>query len=73
MVSIVLRDGTPGRLDALFEKVLEFDAEKENYFNAVKKLMPVLFKEVGEKNYSQTLYSLLRIAKFIKGEDLHDE
>ena len=73
LVSIVLRDGTPGRLDALFEKVLEFDAEKENYFNAVKKLMPVLFKEVGEKNYSQTLYSLLRIAKFIKGEDLHDE
>ncbi len=73
LVSIVLKNGTQGRLNALFEKVLEFDAEKGGYFNAVKKLMPILFKEIGEKNYSQTLYSLLRIAKFIKGEDLHDE
>ena len=73
LVSIVLKNGSQGRLNALFEKVLELDAEKEGYFNAVKKLMPILFKEIGEKNYSQTLYCLLRIAKFIKGEDLHDE
>lgn len=73
LVSIVLSSDSQSRLDALFKKVLEFDAEKESYFNAVKKLMPILFKEVGEKNYSQTLYSLLRMAKFIKGEDLHDE
>ena len=73
LVSIVLKNGKQERLDALFEKVLEFDAEKEDYFNAVKELMPILFKEVGEKNYSQTLYNLLRIAKFVKGEDLHDE
>lgn len=73
LVDVVLKNGTQGRLDALFEKVLEFNAEKEDYFKAVKQLMPVLFKEVGEKNYCKTLYSLLRIAKFIKGEDLHDE
>lgn len=73
LVGIVLNSSKPERLNALFEKVLEFDAEKENYFNAVKKLMPVLYKEVGEDNYSQTLYGLLRIAKFIKGEDLRDE
>lgn len=73
LVSIVLKNGTQNRLDALFEKVLEFDAEKEHYFNVVKKLMPVLFKEVGEKNYNQMLYSLLRITKFIKGEEPHDE
>lgn len=73
LVSIVLKNGSPDRLNALFDNVLEFDTEKEDYLNAVKKLMPILYKEVGEKNYSQTLYSLLRIAKFIKGEDLHDE
>lgn len=69
----VLNDGKQDRLNALFEKVLEFDAEKEKYFNAVKELMPILYEEIGEKDYSKTLYSLLRIAKFIKGEDLHDE
>jgi len=35
--------------------------------------MPTLFKTTGKKDYIQTLYSLLRTAKFIKGEELHDE
>lgn len=73
LVDIVLKDGRQFRLNTLFEKILEFDTEKEKYFDAVKKVMPVLYKEVGEKNYCQTLYSLLRITKFIKGEELHDE
>lgn len=59
------------RLDALFDKVLEF--QDNAYFKAVKKIMPILYKEVGEKQFISTLYSLLRTAKFIKGEDLHDE
>lgn len=73
LVNIVLRSGSQERLNTLFEKVLEFTAEKANYFNAIKELMQVLFKEIGEENYSQILYSILRIAKFIKGEDLHDD
>ena len=73
LVNLVLKDGKQDRLNALFKKVLEFDTEKEKYFNAVKKLMPILYGEIGEDDYSRTLYSLLRIAKFIKGEELHDE
>lgn len=59
------------RLDALFDKVLEF--QDNAYFKAVKNIMPILYKEVGKKQFISTLYSLLRTAKFIKGEDLHDE
>lgn len=73
LVNIVLESNNTDRLDALFEKVLEFDKDKADYFNAVKAIMPTLFKTTGKKDYIQTLYSLLRTAKFIKGEELHDE
>lgn len=73
LVDIVLESGQQDRLDVLFKKILEFDEDKAGYFNAVKAIMPTLYKVVGKKNYIQTLYSLLRTAKFIKGEDLHDE
>jgi len=59
------------RLDAVFSKVLEF--QENDYFKAVKAIMPVLYKEAGADKFIQMLYSLLRTAKFIKGEDLHDE
>jgi hypothetical protein len=35
--------------------------------------MPELFEAVDSDIYTTKLYSLLRTAKFIKGEDLHDE
>ena len=73
LVDVVLASGNQDRLDALFEKVLEFDWDKADYFNAVKAIMPTLYQVVGREGYIQTLYSLLRTAKFIKGEDLHDE
>lgn len=73
LVDIVLESNSTDRLDALFEKVLEFDKDKASYFNAVKAIMPTLFKTIGKKDYIQTLYGLLRTAKFIKGEELHDE
>lgn len=73
LVDIVLASGSPDRLDALFDKVLEFDKDKAGYFNAVKAIMPTLYQVIGKKEYIQALYSLLRTAKFIKGEDLHDE
>lgn len=73
LVDIVLASGNQERLNALFDKVLEFDKDKAGYFDAVKAIMPTLYQVVGKKDYIQTLYSLLRTAKFIKGEDLHDE
>ena len=79
IVRIVLESGDKERLDAMFEKILEFSSEKESYFGAVKALMPTLYeekekeKEKEKDNYVQTLYSLLRTAKFINGEDLRDE
>lgn len=73
LVDIVLASGSPDRLDALFDKVLEFDKDKAGYFNAVKAIMPTLYQVIGKKEYIQALYSLLRTAKFIKGEDLRDE
>lgn len=73
LVDVVLESGEKGRLDALFDKVLEFDKDKAGYFDAVKAIMPTLYEVAGKKDYIQTLYSLLRTAKFIKGEELHDE
>jgi len=73
LVNIVLESNSADRRDALFEKVLEFDKDKADYFNAVKAIMPTLFKAIEKKDYIQTLYGLLRTAKFIKGEELHDE
>ena len=73
LVTIVLESGKQDRLNALFDKVLEYDKDKANYFEAVKSIMPTLFKVVGKEEYIQSLYSLLRTAKFINGEDLHDE
>lgn len=73
LVDVVLASENQDRLDALFDKVLEFDKDKAGYFDAVKAIMPTLYKVIGKKGYVQALYSLLRTAKFIKGEDLHDE
>jgi len=74
LVDIVLESGQPERLNALFDKVLEFDKDKAGYFDAVKSIMPILYHKIEDKKkYIQTLYSLLRTAKFIKGEELHDE
>ena len=74
LVDIVLESGQTERLNALFDKILEFDNDKAPYFDAVKSIMPILYNKIGDKKkYIQALYSLLRTAKFIKGEDLHDE
>ena len=59
------------RLNALFDKVLEF--QDNEYYKAVKAIMPILYKEAGTDKFIQMLYSILRTAKFIKGEGLHDE
>ena len=73
LVKIVLESENNERIDALFHKILEYDESKDGYFDAVKKIMPLLFKTSKGDDLSQTLYSMLRTAKFIKGEDLRDE
>ena len=55
LVNIVLESNSADRLDALFEKVLEFDKDKASYFNAVKAIMPTLFKTIGKKDYIQMI------------------
>lgn len=65
-------DADHPRLNALFEKVLEF--QENDYFKCVKSIMPLLYKVLNEKDkFIPMLYSLLRTAKFIKGEDMRDE
>ena len=74
LVDIVLESEDKNqRLEALFDKVLEYDNTKKDYFEAVKSIMPTLYEIVGKDQFTETLYCLLRTAKFIKGEDLHDE
>ena len=59
LVNIVLESNEPERLNALFEKVLEFDNDKEGYFNAVKNIMPTLYqlyiKEQENRGYRKGL------------------
>lgn len=74
LVDIVLESENKNqRLEALFDKVLEYDNTKKDYFDAVKSIMPTLYEIVGKDQFTKTLYCLLRTAKFIKGEDLRDE
>ena len=61
------------RLDSLFENILGFDASKNAYYQVVRKLMPILYKTVGKEQFPEALYSTLRTAKFINGEELRDE
>ena len=71
LVASVMKSKQESRLDALFDNILEF--KDNDYFKAVKAIMPHLYETVTKEKFIPTLYSLLRTAKFIKGEDLHDE
>ena len=63
--------GRAVRLDAYFKNILESDGCA--YFTSVKNLVPDLYKALGKKGFAETIYSVLRIAKFIKGEEPRDE
>lgn len=70
LVSMTLASKESVRLKALFDKVLEM---KDNpYFTSVMEIMPTLYNAYGD-NYLKTLYAVLRIAKFVKGEEPIDE
>ena len=63
--------GNP-RLDSLFAKMLEA-SEGDSYFNAVKDVVLNLYPAKDITNLADVLYTMLRTAKFIKGEDTKDE
>lgn len=64
-------EGNP-RLDSLFAKMLEAP-EDDGYFNAVKEVILKLYFAKDIMNLADVLYTMLRTAKFIKGEDTKDE
>lgn len=59
------------RLDAYFKNILESDGSP--YFTSVKNLVPALYDALGKEGFAESIYSMLRIAKFIKGEEPRDE
>ena len=79
LLTMCLKSGNQSRLDSFFKTVLEETSSDKKYFDAIKSLMTELFavKAPNEDRqmmeYAENLYSMLRIAKFIKGEDLKDE
>lgn len=70
LVERVVKSNVPSRLDSLFDKVLEM--KNNGFFKAVKSLMPILNGACPD-GYVDTLYALLRTAKFVKGEEPIDE
>lgn len=71
LVNEVMRSPHSIRLDALFEELLEY--KDTSYFNAVKNIMRELYTVTGRERFTDTLYNMLRTAKFIKGEEPIDE
>ena len=63
--------GREVRLDAYFKNILESDGSP--YFTSVKNLVPALYDALGKEGFAESIYSMLRIAKFIKGEEPRDE
>ena len=58
------------RLKALFDKILE--DKGSSYHAAVREVMECLY-DYSPVGYEAMLYSVMRTAKFIKGEDPKDE
>ena len=79
LLTLCLQSDDNNRLDSFFKTILEETTQNRGYFDAVKRLMVELFKaqkpedDDAMKKYSANLYSMLRTAKFINGEDVKDE
>ena len=79
LLTLCLQSDDNNRLDSFFKTILEETTQNRGYFDAVKKLMVELFKAQKPedadalKKYSKSLYSMLRTAKFINGEDVKNE
>lgn len=89
LVKMVLSSKNRQRLDAMFDKILEckgtsyFDAVKDimpdvyegidNHSIYIEKIHGESDAEYEKSRYGYALYNVLRIAKFIKGEEAKDE
>ena len=79
LLSLCLESGDSARLDAFFKTLLEETSQNKLYLDAVKSLMVKLYAAKKPQNdeqmkiFAEDLYSMLRTAKFIKGEDTKDE
>ena len=77
------REDATSRNENFFKKYLEYNPDKADekktasdiYKETALDLLNVLFNNSNpdEAKISQTMYAMLRIAKFIKGEDIRDE
>ena len=71
IVEIVLESKDSSRLDSLFKNV--FECNDSDYYKAVKNIMPAIYEHGETDKFGETIYDLLRTAKFIKGEDPNDD
>lgn len=71
LVDVVMASGNSDRLDSMFRNV--FECTGSAYFEAVKKMMTVMYGHTGKDNFGTQMFNLLRTAKFIKGEDPNDD
>lgn len=77
------RDDASSRNENYFKKFLEYNPDKSDekktasdiYKDSALDLLNVLFKnkDADEARITQTMYTMLRLAKFIKGEEVRDE
>lgn len=71
-----LTNRNESRIDAFFKKIMglgEKGDQQDEYLKAVKKLMIKVFETIEEEEWENYLYPMLRIAKFINGEEVKDE
>ncbi len=69
--TLMVNSEDSSRLDAFFKRTLEF--QDTLWFKTVKELIPALYASVGEEQFISSLFGLLRTAKFIHGEDVHED
>ena len=77
------QDNASSRNENYFKKYLEYNPDKSDekktasdiYKDSALDLLNVLFKnkDADEARITQTMYTMLRLAKFIKGEEVRDE
>jgi CRISPR-associated protein Cmr2 len=69
-------DGDKKRLEAFFKKMMGFGEKKskqDQYLEKVKDILEILLNIDIKKKMNENIYSMLRIAKFINGEEVKDE
>lgn len=69
--AVLESDDASNRLDAFFDRTLEF--QDNAWFQTVRELIPIIYEAVGMDSLPAALYGLLRTAKFLHGEPVHED